>query len=109
MQSRLNSKGRGNRCKDDYYPCRDALGLLTISGLRLIQMLSAQAKVAQNSCQSSLRDVLASVAWDRGKRAILRIPPDFMRPWSLSNKLTTQLVKLFDQYAISHTGTRRSA
>lgn len=77
--------------------------------LHLVQILFAQAKVAQNSCQSSLRDVLASVAWDRGKRAILRIPPDFMRPWSLSNKLTTQLVKLFDQYAISHTGTRRSA
>ena len=93
----------------DYYSCRDAQGLLTISGLRLIQMLSAQAKVVQNSCQSSFRDVLASVAWDCGKRTILRVPPDFMRSWSLSNKLTTQLVKLFDQYTIGHTGTRRSA
>ena len=77
--------------------------------LRLIQILFTQPKVTQDSCQSSLRDIFASVVWNRGKGAILRGTPDFMSSWSLPNKLTTQRAKLFDQYAIGHTGTRRSA
>jgi len=84
--------------------------------LHLIQILFAQTEVTQR------RGVPCGLpqmgrgqapplrkAWDRGKRAILRIPPDFMRSWSLPNKLAAQAVKLFDQYAISRTGTRRSA
>jgi len=82
---------------------------LTCQPLHLIQILFAQTEVTQDSCQGSLRDVFASVAWDRRERATFRVPPDFVRPWSLPNKLASQPAKLFDQYAIGHTGTRRSA
>ncbi len=84
--------------------------------LHLIQILFAQTKVTQRrGVPCGLPQIgrgqapPLQKAWDRGKRAILRIPPGFMRAWSLLNKLTAQAAKLFDQYAIGHTGTRRSA
>ena len=67
--------------------------------LHFIQVLPGQMKVVHNSSQSSLGDIFASMVWDCGKRALLRISPDFMRYWSLPNKMATQLVKLIYQNA----------
>ena len=67
--------------------------------LHFIHVLFGQMKVVEYSCQSSLGDIFAPMVWDCGKRALLRIPADFMRSWSLPNKLITQLVKLIYQNA----------
>ena len=82
-------------------------GLRTI--LHLIQIFPGKTKVAQNSCQGTLGNVLAAMMRNRGEGFIFGVPPDFVRTWGLANKLAAQPAELLAQYAVGHTGTRRSA
>lgn len=78
------------------------------TALRFIQVFSGKTKVSQNSCQSTCGNILAATMRHGREKFIFGVPPDLVRTWSLANKLTAQLAEFLGQYAIGHTGTRRS-
>ena len=66
--------------------------------LYLIQIFLAQTKVAQDSCQSSLRDVLASVVRNSGISISPGTPPDFMPALCRSPELAPQSPQLLGEF-----------
>jgi hypothetical protein len=105
--------GLPNALKGDVYDTtggKDVKKILIGSrtALRFIQVFSGKTKVSQNSCKSAFGNILVATMRNGSERFILGVPPDLVRTWSLTNKLTAQPAELLGQYAISHTGTRRS-
>jgi len=70
--------------------------------LHLIQILFAQTKVMQDRCQSSLRDIFASVVINGGISIPLATPPDFMPALCLSPELASQSPQLLGKFPIGH-------
>lgn len=68
--------------------------------LHLIQILFAQTKVTQDSCQSSLRDIFASVVRNGGISLPLGTPADFMPALCLSSELAAQSPQLLGKFPI---------
>ena len=52
------------------------------------QIFFSKAKVVQDSYQSAFGDIFSFVVRYSSKGPLLRVPPNFMRAWSLSNELT---------------------
>jgi len=70
--------------------------------LYLIQIFLAQTKVTQDSCQSSFRNVFASVVRNSGISISLGTPPDFMPALCLSPELAPQSPQLSGKFPIGH-------
>jgi len=70
--------------------------------LYLIQIFFTQTKITQDSCQSSFRNIFASVVRNGGISIPLGTPPDFMPALCLSPELASQSPQLSGKFPIGH-------
>ena len=70
--------------------------------LYLIQIFFAQIEVTQDSCQSSLRNIFASVLRNGGISIPLGTPPDFIPTLCLAPELAPQLPQFSGKLLMGH-------